>query len=90
MSNSEPKSSNPKPSEVWPTPLASAPGQPEIAARHAQQRGEYLRQLTNTIASALVAEGHTIDSYDKATICAALCRVVYPSQPVDLPSWVRA
>lgn len=56
-------------------------------ARVARYNGERIRSATDSIASMLVATGKTIDQYDKAVIAAALIAVLYPAQPVDVPSW---
>lgn len=50
-------------------------------------RGERIKLLVDTIASAVTADGKTIDHYDKVLMAGAAVEVLYPSVAVDMPSW---
>jgi hypothetical protein len=69
------------------SPKLDARAQTDILARHAAHRGENIKLLVDTIASALFASGTTLDNFDKVTMASAAIGVLYPTQLVDVPSW---
>lgn len=58
---------------------------------NAGERGEHIKQVVNAIYSALMSEGMMVtrvpQSMIKVVMAGAAIDVLYPSSPVDVPSW---
>lgn len=53
----------------------------------AAERGETIRQLIDAQASALDALGKRLDRFDRVVLAHAAVDVLWPTTPVDMPSW---
>lgn len=50
-------------------------------------RGDKIRQLVEAQVSALDALGKSLDRFDKVVLAHAAVDVLWPTAPVDMPSW---